>query len=618
MILRADGHPVRRRHSVGFAGSFLFHVVLATAVLSLYQAGVTQPASPPDDAGGSGRSTRGHSSAVVGASQFGGEPTGTAMPGEIGAMPMAAEASWPVRQAERLGLRLGIGWVIDHLWQSTLFAMVIGLLTLAFRRNRARVRYALWLSASVKFLVPFSVVMWIGSIIGSSALAVLAFFGAFFGVSSPLGTAGPLGSSGSLRAFTDASLSFLQDLVQHPLIGGFGQWLTATGTLALWPSTFTVDEVAAAWLALALLGIWTWGFFAIVAYRFRLSRQLWDVALTSRRVELLDVKVPARLQVGLTEGLLEPGVIGWFNPVLLLPADIERHLTRPEIEAIVAHELCHVRRFDNMTAAIHMLVEALFWFHPLVWWLGARLVDERERACDEHVLSSVGAPGPYAQGILNICKRYVESPLASVSGVGSANVRERIDAILANQIGEATSPWKKVMLSGIILCVLIVPLAAGALQAPPPRQAPPRGTTSVGVPAVTTYALVVAHADGHLGPELKRTGTGAAGPDAGAPDAAGGADAPGTSGASRASRASVVRASDAIVRPREISADAMTLPRLSALLASIIGRDVEDRTGLTGDFTIRLTWTSDPSGPSLSAALEQQLGLRLVQLPVQE
>jgi beta-lactamase regulating signal transducer with metallopeptidase domain len=581
MIIYTDGRPTGRRYSVGFVGSLLAHVAIVAVVLS--QAGAMRPAQPPDAQGGSGRYSPRHSSALLRSGQFGGEPTGT-----MGVMRQPAAASWPVRQSERLGLRLGIGWVIDHIWQSTLFAMVVGLLTLAFRRNRARVRYALWLCASVKFLVPFSVVMWLGSVIGSSALAVL-------GTSDQVGAAGSLAPPGPLSAFAGASWSFLQDLGRHPLIGGIGQWLTATGTVALWPSTFTITEVAAAWFSLALLGIWTCGFFAIIASRLRLSRQLWDVVLTARRVELLDVKVPARLQVGMAEGLLEPGVIGWLNPVLLMPADIERHLTRPELEAIVAHELCHVRRFDNMTAAIHMLVEAIFWFHPLVWWLGARLVNERERACDEHVLRSVSAPGPYAQGILNVCKRYVKSPLASVSGVGSANVRERIDAILANQIGEATSPWKKVMLSGLILCVLIVPLAAGALQAPP-LHAPP-----VSVPAVTAYALVVANADGQLGPELRRAGTtspaGTAGSDIGAAGAA------------------VARPVHDAVRPGEIAADAITLPRLATLLASVLGRDVENRTGLTGEFTIRLTWTSDPRGPSLFDAVQQQLGLRLVPLP---
>ena len=59
-----------------------------------------------------------------------------------------------------------------------------------------------------------------------------------------------------------------------------------------------------------------------------------------------------------------------------------------------------------------MLVEAMFWFHPLVWWIGARLVEERERACDEEVLSLGSEPRVYAEGILNVCKLYVESPLA--------------------------------------------------------------------------------------------------------------------------------------------------------------------------------------------------------------
>jgi len=71
------------------------------------------------------------------------------------------------------------------------------------------------------------------------------------------------------------------------------------------------------------------------------------------------------------------------RPILLLPADIAERLTPPQLQAVLAHELCHVRRRDNFTSAIHMIVEAVFWFHPLVWWISARLVEERERACDE-------------------------------------------------------------------------------------------------------------------------------------------------------------------------------------------------------------------------------------------
>src|SRR5438552_651971 len=88
---------------------------------------------------------------------------------------------------------------------------------------------------------------------------------------------------------------------------------------------------------------------------------------------------------------------------------LQRRLLRPpQLEAVLAHELCHVRRRDNLVASIHMIVEAIFWFHPLVWWIGAKLVEERERACDEEVLRLGSEPRVYAEGIVNVCKLYRE------------------------------------------------------------------------------------------------------------------------------------------------------------------------------------------------------------------
>ena len=56
-----------------------------------------------------------------------------------------------------------------------------------------------------------------------------------------------------------------------------------------------------------------------------------------------------------------------------------QRLATREIDAILAHELCHLRRRDNLLTLIHMLVEAVFWFYPLVWFIGARLVEESDR-----------------------------------------------------------------------------------------------------------------------------------------------------------------------------------------------------------------------------------------------
>ena len=547
MIIRADESPPRRPYSLGVVGSVVVHTVIVAA--AWYVLSTVAPRSPVEPGYGSGRSASRDSSAIVRGGRVGGDPTAT-----MGASSAAARTlqPWAVRQARRLELRLGIAHAIDHLWQSTLFAIGVGLLTVAFRRNRARVRFALWFAASLKFLVPFSVMVWVGTWVNSNAFAVL----------------GPLNVFSASRSFAGL-----------PLIGDVGQSLVRTVTTMLWPSTITISEVTSAWLSLSLVGIWTVGFVAIIATRVRVSRRLWGIVLTARRVVLIDVQVPKRLQVGLAEGLLEPGVLGWMRPVLLLPADIEEHLTRPQIEAIVAHELCHVRRFDNLTAGIHMLVEAIFWFHPLVWWLGARLVAERERACDEYVLRTGGKPVLYAQGILNVCKRYVQSPLASVSGVGSANVRQRIEAILANRIGEATVVWQRMLLSALMLCVVIVPLAAGALQMPPATTSRTAASASR-----SAYALVVAHADRQLGPGLTR----------------------------QPSSAEAVAAETVDVGRGSITADGITSARLASLIARVLDHPVEDRTGLSGRFDVRLSWDTDVGVVSLQTAMQQQLGLQLI------
>jgi len=155
-----------------------------------------------------------------------------------------------------------------------------------------------------------------------------------------------------------------------------------------------------------------------------------------------------------------------WRPVLLVPEGIEDHLTQRQLDAVLAHELCHVRRCDNARAAVHMLVEAVFWFHPLVWWIGARLVEERERACDEEVLRLGGDPQVYAEGILNVCKRYAEAPLACVSGVSGSDLRRRIESIILGTPGRPLTFGKRLVLGGTATAVFALPLMAGALQVP--------------------------------------------------------------------------------------------------------------------------------------------------------
>ena len=82
-----------------------------------------------------------------------------------------------------------------------------------------------------------------------------------------------------------------------------------------------------------------------------------------------------------------------------------------------------------------------------MWWIGARLVEERERACDEDVLSLGNQPRIYADAILNVYRLYTESPLVCVSGVTGSNIRRRVEAIMTNRKGLTLNSAKKLLLA---------------------------------------------------------------------------------------------------------------------------------------------------------------------------
>jgi bla regulator protein BlaR1 len=118
------------------------------------------------------------------------------------------------------------------------------------------------------------------------------------------------------------------------------------------------------------------------------------------------------------------------------------------MESIVAHDHCHVRRRDNLATVDHPHgSEVVFWFHRMVWRLGARLMEERERAGDEEVLQNAGEQRAYTEGILKICELYLALPLAWVAGVTGGDLKRRIEAILSNRAAHRLNYEKKAILA---------------------------------------------------------------------------------------------------------------------------------------------------------------------------
>jgi uncharacterized protein (TIGR03435 family) len=221
------------------------------------------------------------------------------------------------------------------------------------------------------------------------------------------------------------------------------------------------------WFAVAVLAVWLAGIIAMTVVRLRMWRQIRAAVRASSPWAIPSLPMPASVDVRSTPGLMEPGVVGLWRPVLLVPSGIEDDLTPRQLASVLTHELCHIRRRDNVTAAVHMIAEAVFWFHPLVWWIGSRLVDERERACDQEVVRRCGEPQTYAEGIVNVCRRYVEMPLACVSGVSGANVKNRIRDIMTNRTIAKLSVVQKVVLAGVAAIAVVTPIFAQSVPRPP-------------------------------------------------------------------------------------------------------------------------------------------------------
>jgi bla regulator protein blaR1 len=311
---------------------------------------------------------------------------------------------------------------VSHIWQSTLFAGMAALLTLAFRPTRAQVRYWIWLSASLKFVIPFALFTTLGSHIhiwAPSAVREIA---------------------------RDPAVSYT---VTHFSGPAFPQ---VSESMALSPRSAPSMQ----WL---IASIWGCGVICLALIRLR---EWWRVRRIIR--DSLSIDLPLPVEVRSSRGLSEPAVVGLIRPVLLLPQGINERLTPSEMNAILAHELCHVRRRDNLLVFPHMIVEMVFWFHPLVWWIGARLMEERERACDEDVVRGGADPNVYAEAILTVCKLYVGSPRVCVCGATGATLKRRIEMIMESHVAQKLGRGRKILLASTLAVIVAVPLFIGIIR----------------------------------------------------------------------------------------------------------------------------------------------------------
>ena len=303
-----------------------------------------------------------------------------------------------------------LGWTLIHfIWQGALIAILYVSVSVLLRRFTANVRYAAACTAMLLMLV-------------APAATMLAISSGPDNAPAGPQTAEPALVAKTAEAVVESRADQLMSATRseiEPVPASQQNWVK--------------DRLPRSmpWL----LALWFAGVF-FLSLRFagglvmvqRLKRietsanvQLWQqsLALLSHR---LRVSRPVRL---CESALVEvPTVIGWLRPVILLPASALTGLSAEQLEALLAHELAHIRRYDYLINLLQTTIETLFFYHPAVWWVSAQVRQEREHCCDDLAVAACGDVLTYARALTALEQlRGSEPQLAVAASGGSLLVR---------------------------------------------------------------------------------------------------------------------------------------------------------------------------------------------------
>jgi beta-lactamase regulating signal transducer with metallopeptidase domain len=143
--------------------------------------------------------------------------------------------------------------------------------------------------------------------------------------------------------------------------------------------------------------------------------------------ERLHIRRPVRLAVSAIAEV--PSAIGWLRPVVLVPASVFTGLAASQIEALLAHELAHIRRHDYLVNLLQSAIETLLFYHPAVWWVGRQIRTERENCCDDLAVEICGDRLLYAGALAELEGMRQAMPQFAMAASGGS-LRERIERLL--------------------------------------------------------------------------------------------------------------------------------------------------------------------------------------------
>jgi len=329
------------------------------------------------------------------------------------------------------------GWTLLHsLWQCAAVAMVLAGVLLVLRRRTPQARYV---ASCVALLVM------------AAAPAVT-----FFALLQPqCGAAMPV----SMPPPAPREALLLRDIAVSP-----EPW-TAVGSVL--PLLVVLWIAGVALFAVRALGAW------LVVQRTCRGAVAVGSDLASRAREMaLALGVRCRIEVRVSHAVSVPSVVGCFRAVILFPAAALAGLPTSQLEAILAHELAHVRRYDYLVNLLQTAVEALLFHHPAVWWVSARIRMEREHCCDDAAVSLTGDLRTYANALVTLEELRASRLAISVAATGG-ELLPRIRRILGEPTMYAAQHRTAAWLAGALALTLVAAPFAFARDRDDPTPKPP-------------------------------------------------------------------------------------------------------------------------------------------------
>jgi beta-lactamase regulating signal transducer with metallopeptidase domain/uncharacterized protein involved in exopolysaccharide biosynthesis len=327
-----------------------------------------------------------------------------------------------------------LGWALLHsIWQGALAAIVLAVLHSALRRRSANARY----------LVACAMLCAV------AAAPVITFF---YLAPRPVTAPRPDSAVGSILA------AGLPGTVHNPslfddsgALWRFAEWTRLLDPILPW--------LVITWIAgvVILSGRWLQGYWWV-----RRLRAVQTAPLDAAWLELLEdlkIRFDVSRRVRLVSSALAevPMVIGWLRPVILLPASSLTGLAPAQLEAILAHELAHVRRCDYLVNVFQNLIETLMFYHPAVWWISRCIRQEREHCCDDMVVRVCRDRFVYARALFRLEElRGAPARLALAASGGSLLTRIRRLVAPAKAAGPITGREFGGLALAAIGCLLIL------------------------------------------------------------------------------------------------------------------------------------------------------------------